>query len=145
MTRGALFGLSIAAAMLLSAVIASTSGMLRDVETSPPASATGATDSASVLDNSSEGVALPTSGLTIRALTSEDQRQSNMKVGLMVERAKDPAAAAGVQRGDIVVAANGLALSNVDDFRNVLLRSKGHIALLVQRGASRIFVPVRIG
>ena len=74
-----------------------------------------------------------------------DQRQSNIKVGLLVERAKDPAAAAGVQRGDIVVAANGLALSNVDDFRNVLLRCKGHIALLVQRGASRIFVPVRIG
>ncbi|MFL6602581.1 MAG: PDZ domain-containing protein [Steroidobacteraceae bacterium] len=145
MTRGALFGLLIAAALLLSAVIASMSGMLYDVETSPPASATGATDAASVLDNSSEGVAVPTSGLTIRALTSEDQRQSNMKVGLMVERAKDPAAAAGVQRGDIVVAANGVALSNVDDFRNVLLRSKGHIALLVQRGASRIFVPVRIG
>jgi len=100
MTRGALYGLSIAAALLLSAVIVSTSSTLHDVETSPPASATGATDSASVLDNSSEGVAPPTSGLTIRALTSEDQRQSNIKVGLLVERAKDPAAAAEGELND---------------------------------------------
>ena len=145
MTRGALARYSIAAALLLSAAIVSTSSMLHGVETSAPASPTGATESASVLDNPSEGSALPTGGLTVRALTSEDQRASNIKVGLLVEQAKGPAAVAGIQRGDILVAANGLALPTVDDLRYVLLKSKGHLALLAQRGASRIFVPVRIG
>jgi serine protease Do len=44
-----------------------------------------------------------------------------------------------------VVSANGAAITSVDDLRNAVDKSKGHIALLVKRGDSQIFVPVRIG
>ena len=55
------------------------------------------------------------------------------------------AAEAGLQQGDIVLSANGTPVSSVEDLRNAIEKSKGHIALLVQRGDARLFVPVRVG
>ena len=47
--------------------------------------------------------------------------------------------------GDVVLAANGAPVTSVEDLKNAVEKSKGHIALLVKRGDSQIFVPVRIG
>jgi serine protease Do len=84
-------------------------------------------------------------GLAVRPLTQDEKRQANTKDGVVVEKAAGPAAQAGLQRGDVVLAANGAPVSSVDDLRNAVEKSKGHIALLVQRGDTRIFVPVRVG
>jgi serine protease Do len=64
---------------------------------------------------------------------------------LLVERATGPAAEAGLQQGDIVLSANGARVSSAEDLRGAVEKSKGHIALLVQRGDSQLFVPVRVG
>ena len=63
----------------------------------------------------------------------------------MVERASGPAAEAGIQPGDVVLAANGSAIKSAADLRSAVEKSKGHIALLIQRGDSQLFVPVRVG
>jgi serine protease Do len=84
-------------------------------------------------------------GLAVRPLTSQEQRQANTQGGLVVERARGPAADAGIQQGDIVLSANGASVSTVEDLRKAVEKSKGHIALLVQRGDARLFVPVRVG
>jgi serine protease Do len=84
-------------------------------------------------------------GLAVRPLTSEEQRQAKTQGGLLVEQAKGPALNAGLQPGDVVVAANGAPVSSVEDLRSAVEKSKGHIALLVQRGENRLFVPVRVG
>ncbi|HXY76781.1 MAG TPA: DegQ family serine endoprotease [Steroidobacteraceae bacterium] len=84
-------------------------------------------------------------GLAVRPLTPQEQRQANMKSGLVVERASGPAAEAGIQPGDVVLAANGSPVTNADDLRHAVEKSKGHIALLIQRGETRLFVPVRVG
>ncbi|HEY0768157.1 MAG TPA: DegQ family serine endoprotease [Steroidobacteraceae bacterium] len=84
-------------------------------------------------------------GLAVRPLTAEEQRGANMKGGLVVERASGPAAEAGIQAGDVVLAANGAPVSNVEQLRSAVEKSKGHIALLIQRGDARLFVPVRVG
>jgi serine protease Do len=84
-------------------------------------------------------------GLAVRPLTEQEQRQGNIKGGLVVERASGPAAEAGIQPGDVVLAANGSPVKNADDLRGAVEKSKGHIALLIQRGDSRLFVPVRVG
>ena len=84
-------------------------------------------------------------GLAVRPLSPEEQRQSNTKGGLVVERATGPAAEAGIQPGDVVLAANGATVNNADDLKSAVEKSKGHIALLIQRGDARIFVPVRVG
>jgi serine protease Do len=44
-----------------------------------------------------------------------------------------------------VLAANGKSTKSVDDLRRIVSGSKEHVALLVQRGDSRIFVPVELG
>jgi serine protease Do len=84
-------------------------------------------------------------GLSVRPLTPEEQRQANMKGGLVVERAGGPAAEAGIQPGDVVLAANGAPVSSAEDLKSAVDKSKGHIALLIQRGDTRLFVPVRVG
>jgi serine protease Do len=83
-------------------------------------------------------------GLAVRPLTSEEQRQAKTQ-GLLVEQAKGPALNAGLQPGDIVVAANGSPVTSVEELRAAVDKSKSHIALLVQRGENRLFVPVRVG
>ena len=84
-------------------------------------------------------------GLAVRPLTSDEQHQANTRGGLLIERASGPAAEAGLQQGDIVLAANGSRVASAEDLRSAVEKSKGHIALLVQRGDSQLFVPVRVG
>jgi serine protease Do len=84
-------------------------------------------------------------GLAVRPLTEQEQRQGNVKGGLVVESSSGPAAEAGIQPGDVVLAANGAPVNNAADLRGAVEKSKGHIALLIQRGDTRLFVPVRVG
>ncbi|HEX4389620.1 MAG TPA: DegQ family serine endoprotease [Steroidobacteraceae bacterium] len=84
-------------------------------------------------------------GLALRPLSPEEQRQSGMKSGLVVERSSGPAAEAGIQSGDVVIAANGTPVTSAEELRSLVEKSKGHIALLIQRGDAQIFVPVRVG
>jgi serine protease Do len=84
-------------------------------------------------------------GLAVRPLTASEQQQANVSGGLVVERASGPAAEAGIQQGDVVLAANGSPVSSSSDLSNAVEKSKGHIALLIQRGELRLFVPVRVG
>jgi serine protease Do len=84
-------------------------------------------------------------GLSVRPLSPEERRQGNLQAGLVVERASGPAADAGIQPGDVVLAANGAPVTSADELKNAVDKSKGHIALLIQRGEARIFVPVRVG
>ncbi|TLZ01561.1 MAG: PDZ domain-containing protein, partial [Gammaproteobacteria bacterium] len=69
----------------------------------------------------------------------------NVKGGLLVERVTGPAAEAGIQPGDVVIAANGSNVTSAEQLKSAVEKSKGHIALLIQRGETRIFVPVRVG
>ena len=84
-------------------------------------------------------------GLAVRPLSPEEQRQANMKGGVVVERASGPAADAGIQSGDVVLAANGAAVASAEELRAAVEKSKGHVALLIQRGDARLFVPVKVG
>jgi serine protease Do len=97
---------------------------------------------ASVTGHSGNGGKL---GLAVRPLTGEEKQQSNTQHGVLVEKATGPALAAGLQPGDVVLAANGAPVTSVEDLRNAVEKSKGHIALLVKRGDAQIFVPVRVG
>ncbi len=84
-------------------------------------------------------------GLSVRPLSPEEQRQTNMKGGLVVERASGPAADAGIQSGDVVLAANGSPIATAEDLKAAVEKSRGHVALLIQRGDARLFVPVKVG
>ena len=68
-----------------------------------------------------------------------------MAAGLLIESVVGPAAAAGVQPGDVLTAINGTPVTTVEQVRTLVAKSEKSVALLIQRDGSKIFVPVRIG
>jgi serine protease Do len=84
-------------------------------------------------------------GLAARALTGEEAAQLGVRGGVVVERVNGPAAQAGLQQGDVILAVNNQPVGNVQTFRQLLEKAGNRFALLVQRGGARIFIPVRIG
>ncbi|MGC8520572.1 MAG: DegQ family serine endoprotease [Steroidobacteraceae bacterium] len=83
-------------------------------------------------------------GLVVRALTPDERQQDNTKGGLLVQGVSGPAEDAGIQPGDIVLSANGEPLTSPSQLQAAVAKSKGHVALLIQRGDTRIFVPVEV-
>lgn len=65
--------------------------------------------------------------------------------GLVVEEATGPAARAGVQAGDVIVAVNGVPARSIDTVHAVVKAARGPLALLIDREGQRLFVPVRVG
>ena len=105
----------------------------------------GEAEAKTVAMNSDNGQKAGKLGLAVRALGKEEQQQASVSGGLLVENASGPAARAGIQAGDIIVSANGTAITNVQQLQTVLGHSGKNIALLVQRENARIFIPVDIG
>ena len=84
-------------------------------------------------------------GLALRPLEPIEQRQSGISSGLVIEDAGGPAIAAGVMPGDVLLSVNGKPVSSVAQVREMVSKSAKSVALLIQRGNDRIFIPVRIG
>lgn len=84
-------------------------------------------------------------GMSVRPLSAEERRELDTQGGLLVQDVDGAAAEAGIQPGDVVLSANGQVVKDVDDLRGVVAKSQKHIALLMQRGDSRLFVPVELG
>ncbi|MCW5654334.1 DegQ family serine endoprotease [Hydrogenophaga sp.] len=84
-------------------------------------------------------------GLALRPLAPQERREAGVSGGLLVEDAQGPAALAGVQPGDVLLAVNGESVQNVEQVRALLDGSRKSLALLIQRDGDQIFVPVRLG
>jgi serine protease Do len=84
-------------------------------------------------------------GLALRPLDPNERRQSGIPSGLVIEDAGGPAIAAGVMPGDVLLSVNGKPVSSVEQVRDMVSKSTKSVALLIQRGSDRIFIPVRIG
>jgi serine protease Do len=84
-------------------------------------------------------------GLALRPLEPIERRESGIASGLVIEDAGGPAIAAGVQPGDVLLSVNGKPVSSVAQVREMVNKSTKSVALLIQRGNDRIFIPVRIG
>jgi len=84
-------------------------------------------------------------GLALRPLSSDEQRNVGITGGLLVERVQQgPAALAGLQRGDVLLAINAAPVKDMAQLQAVLAGAKKSIALLFQRDSDQIFVLVRL-
>ena len=85
-------------------------------------------------------------GLAVRPLTRDERQEAGLSSGgLVVEQASGPAADAGIQPGDVVLSADGAPVDSVEQLRNAVRNRKDTVALLIQRGDQRIFIPVLLG
>ncbi|HWX80648.1 MAG TPA: Do family serine endopeptidase [Steroidobacteraceae bacterium] len=84
-------------------------------------------------------------GLALRPLNQDERRQAGVSGGLVVEDAQGRAAAAGIQAGDVVLSVDGTPVQSVEQLRKMVQEHDKQIALLIQRGDVRLFVPVTLG
>ncbi|HEX7985005.1 MAG TPA: DegQ family serine endoprotease [Duganella sp.] len=92
-----------------------------------------------------QGAAKLRLGLSLRPLDQMEKRQSGIPGGLVIEDAAGAAANAGIEPGDVLLSVNGLAVNSVEQVRQVVGKAGKSVALLIQRGDERIFIPVRLG
>lgn len=88
-------------------------------------------------------------GLSLRPLDPQERREMGAKAGvnegLVIEQARGPAAAAGVQPGDVLLAINGAPIKDITQVRAAMAKAGKSVALLIERDGDKIFVPVRLG
>ena len=84
-------------------------------------------------------------GLTLRELAPDERAQLKTEGGLVVQNASGAAARAGIQPGDVILAFNDTPLKSVEQLKNLMKKTDKTIALLIQRDANRMYVPVQVG
>ena len=84
-------------------------------------------------------------GVVVRPLTPEEQRRAEVNGGVVVQDVAGAAAKAGIKAGDIVLSVNGERITSTEQLRDLVTKAGKRIAVLVERGDSRIFIPVDLG
>ncbi|MEO7400163.1 MAG: DegQ family serine endoprotease [Polaromonas sp.] len=84
-------------------------------------------------------------GLALRPLQPDEKQEAGVDSGLLIQQASGPAAMAGVQAGDVLLSVNGVPVKSIEQVRTVVAKSDKSVALLIQRGDNKIFVPVTLG
>jgi serine protease Do len=87
----------------------------------------------------------PRLGLALRPLSPAERRQAGVSGGLIVEQSQGHAADAGIQPGDVVLSVDGTPVDSVAQLRKMIGAHDKQVALLIQRGENRLFVPVNLG
>ena len=83
-------------------------------------------------------------GLTLSELSVADREELGIRGGLFVQKVQGLSARAGLQHGDIIIGLNQTEVTTVKGFEKALNDARGNIALLVRRGDSTLFVPLRM-
>lgn len=84
-------------------------------------------------------------GVAVRPLTGDEARQAGIAAGLVVEQVGGAAARAGVEPGDVILAINGSPVKSANQLQSLVSKQSKHLALLIQRGDAKIFIPVTLG
>ncbi|TXL64627.1 Do family serine endopeptidase [Zeimonas arvi] len=84
-------------------------------------------------------------GMAVRPLGPAERKAAGLKGGLVVEGVTGAAERAGIEPGDVILSVNGKPIETVEQLRAAAKGTDRQVALLVQRGDARIFVPVQLG
>ncbi|WP_246795851.1 DegQ family serine endoprotease [Burkholderia perseverans] len=81
-------------------------------------------------------------GVAVRPLSPQERAGTSLTHGLVVQQATGPAANAGIQPGDVILAVNGRPVTSPEQLRDAVKNAGNSLALLIQRDDAQIFVPV---
>jgi serine protease Do len=98
-----------------------------------------------VADNGGQASEQGRLGVAVRPLTPQERSGTSLSHGLLVQQSSGPAASAGIQPGDVILAVNGRPVTSIEQLRDVIAKSGNSVALLIQRNNAQIFVPVDLG
>jgi serine protease Do len=119
--------------------------IVRNGKTMTVVATVGSAAAATVAENNGEAAQGSRLGMALRPLTKDERDQMGVPGGLVVEDVSGHAAEAGIQQGDVVLSVDGTAVQSVAQLKGLLHEHDKQVALLIQRGDSRIFVPVELG
>jgi serine protease Do len=85
-------------------------------------------------------------GLTLRELTPQQKKRLGGKSGLLVVGAEGSAAQSGIRRGDVILAVNNNEVQTLEQFNKQIASAQAGktVALLVLRGDSTLYIPVKV-
>ena len=98
-----------------------------------------------VASNDSPEAAKGRLGVVVRTLTPEERRSAELSGGVVVQDVSGAAARAGVQPGDVILSINDQRITSAEQLRSLVAKAGKHVAVLVERGDSRIFIPIDLG
>lgn len=81
-------------------------------------------------------------GVKVRPLSDAEQEKAGTE-GILVVESDGAAAKAGIAKGDIIVNINGRPIKDPAQLGKIL-ETKKSLRVLIQRGSTRIFIPVRL-
>lgn len=86
-------------------------------------------------------------GMVLSELTADQRKELDVTGGLLVENVTGNAAKAGIRRGDVLLAINNQDVKSLEQLGQVLgqYEKSRSVALLIRRGDSSIYIPLRLG
>jgi serine protease Do len=84
-------------------------------------------------------------GLALRPQKPEEKRESGTSAGLLVDSVSGAAERAGIQPGDLLLAIDGQPVTTVARASVAATQARKSVALLIQRGGIKMYVPLRLG
>lgn len=98
-----------------------------------------------VASNDSPEVAKGRLGVVVRPLTADERRGAEVSGGVVVQDVAGAAARAGMKPGDVILSLNDQRITSAEQLRSLVAKAGKHVAVLVERGDSRIFIPIDLG
>jgi len=81
-------------------------------------------------------------GITVKVLSPDERKAANVSRGLIIISSAGPAAKAGILPGDLLLSVNGTPIEDVGQLHTSVTDSGSTVALLIQRGDARTYIPV---
>lgn len=87
----------------------------------------------------------PQLGVTVRPLSALEEQKVGVDHGLLVQQVTGRAANVGLKPGDIVLSVNETPVTTINQLADGIREAHGNVALLVQRGTARLYLPIDLG
>jgi len=87
----------------------------------------------------------PRLGVAVRPLSQDEQQEASLPGGVVVQQATGPAASAGIQAGDIIVAVDGKVIHGVEQLRRMIAQADDSVSVTVVRDGEEASIDVTLG